>query len=91
MSNVIKAADVAPNKYYFTFGSSGQIYDGGWVEIYADSLREAQQKFIARYGDKAYKHPGILNYSWGYTEEQFRKTIMFIGDNFGSKCHEVIE
>lgn len=78
------------NKYYFSFGSSGQIYQGGWVEIHADNLAEAQRKFIERFGDKAYKYSGILNYSWDYTEEDFKKTIMFTGDNYGSRCHEVI-
>ncbi|MGI6751109.1 MAG: hypothetical protein ACOX4U_00590 [Anaerovoracaceae bacterium] len=80
------------NKYYFTFGSSGQIYDGGWVEIHADSLREAQEKFIERYGEKAYKHPKCLNYSWDYTEEEFKRTIMYEdGKNYGVGCHEVIK
>lgn len=81
------------NKYYFTFGSSGQVFEGGWVEIHADSLNEAQEKFVERYGDRAWKLPWekILNYAFHYTEEQFRETIMFTGDNFGSKCHEVIK
>lgn len=79
-------------KYYFTFGGGGQVYRGGWVEIHADSLLEAQRKFVDHFGDRAYKSKGVLNYSWNYTEESFKKTIMYEdNNNLGAGCHEIIK
>ena len=79
------------HKYYFTFGSSGQIYEGGWVEIHADSLLDAQRKFIDRFGNDAWAAPGVLNYAFHYSEEEFRETIMGRWNNYGKNCHEVIK
>lgn len=76
--------------YYFTFGTCGQLFEGGWVRIQADTLREAQQKFVARYGDKAWKAKGVLNYAFGYPEDRFMFTRMFRGGNFGKFEHEFI-
>lgn len=57
-------------RYYFTFGNEGQLYQGGWVEIAAGSLVEAQDKFINHYGkEKAFKGQ-FLNYAFNYNEEQ---------------------
>ena len=77
-------------KYYFTFSNHGQLFKGGWVEIVADSLQEAQQKFIDSYGEKAWEH-NCLNYAFHYPEEAFNKTIMATEGNLGNKCHEVIK
>ena len=62
--------------YYFTFGSCGQLFEGGWVRIQADSINEAQQKFIDHYGDKAWKDNGTLNYAFSYSENHFKTTSM---------------
>jgi hypothetical protein len=65
-------------KYYFTFGSSGQIYDGGWVEIHATNIADAQRKFIEHYGDKARNDSnGLLRYCDSYPEESFKATSMY--------------
>ena len=77
--------------YYFTFGSEGQVYNGGWVKIEADSLVEAQAKFVRRYGEKARSEYGPLRYSDHYSEEQFAETSMAKTGNFGVRCHETIE
>jgi len=76
--------------YYFTFGSCGQLFEGGWVRIQADNLEEAQQKFINRYGDKAWKVAGTLNYAFTYSEEHFQSTMMASRGNFGKFEHEFI-
>lgn len=78
--------------YYFTFGTCGQLFEGGWVRIQADTLREAQQKFVARYGDKAWtnKIKRSLNYAFGYPEDRFMFTRMFREGNFGKFEHEFI-
>lgn len=78
-------------KYYFTFGTSGHIYRGGWVEIHAVNLLHAQQKFEKRYGDKARNgETGLLRYCDSYREERFKTTTMYKYGNFGECCHEVI-
>lgn len=77
-------------RYYFTFGSSGQIHECGWIEIIADTLNEAQDKFIDHYGkDQAYIGSS-LRYSFAYTEEAFEKSGMKENGNLGKYCHEVI-
>jgi len=77
--------------YYFTFGSCDQLFDGGWVRIQADTLAEAQQKFIDHYGDKAWKSKGVLNYAFDYPEERFKFTRMAREGNYGKFEHEYIE
>ena len=74
------------NSYYFTFGTDGQVFRGGYIQINADSVKEAQEKFIKRYGDRAWKYKGILAYAFHYTKEEFMKTSMQYG-----VCHGVIE
>ena len=75
--------------YYFTFGYSGQLFQGGWVRINANTLADAQQKFKDRYGDKAYKGP-YLNYAFAYREKEFADTDMLKTGNLGSFEHECI-
>lgn len=74
------------NSYYFTFGAEGQLFRGGYIQIKADSLKEAQEKFIKRYGKRAWKGGSTLNYAFHYTREQFMQTDMQYG-----ACHGVIE
>lgn len=78
--------------YYFTFGSDGcgQLFNGGWVRINAATLREAQDKFIARYGKRAWKHEHCLNYAFDYPESRFKETGMLEGGNLGKFEHEYI-
>jgi len=78
------------NYYYFTFGSEGQLFKGGWVKIKAQGLYEAQQKFIKHFGNKARKGQ-FLNYSFDYTEEKFQASGMQEEGNIGAYCHEIIE
>lgn len=80
------------NKHYITFGSSGQLYEGGWVEVYADSEPEAREKFARHFGKRAMSDDGLLRYCSIYSEKHFMDTIMYqLGHNCGAGCHEVIE
>ena len=74
---------------YFTFGSEGQLFEAGYVKIKAETVAEAQKKFIARYGDKAWKGE-YLNYAFPYDQEQFEYYDQFRSGP-QSVCHEVIE
>lgn len=75
-------------KFYFTYGSSGQPYHGGWTEIDAQDRHTACAAFRAFHPDVA---PGLLNCSDVYTEEAFAKTEMNgPSGNLGYGCHETI-
>ena len=60
------------------------ILRGGWVEVTADSMKQAHALFRACYPDKT---PGILNCSDYYTEQQFNATDMPTTGNCGAFCH----
>ena len=75
-------------RWYFTFGTEGQVFKAGYVQIEAETLAEAQQKFIKRYGARAWKGD-CLNYAFSYDEEQFQSTEQFRRGPW-SHCHEVI-
>ena len=73
-------------KFFYTFGSRGQAHIGGWIEIMANSREEADRIFIKKYPLK----DGLLNCAFIYTEEDFKRTIMYKHGNFGRGCHEVL-
>ena len=76
------------NRYYFTYGTEGQPYIGGWTEIKAPDIHAACAAFRAYHPDKT---EGILNCSSVYTEEAFKSTSMAGPEgNFGFFCHEKI-
>lgn len=75
-------------KFYFTYGTSGQPFVGGWTEIEVPDAHVAAALFRAYHPDKT---EGLLNCSSVYTQEQFEKTEMWGPDgNFGRRCHERI-
>lgn len=67
--------------YYVTFGSDG-YFNGGWVEVDADTYSEAYELF-----DKAYSTNAYCSI---YSEEQFKGTNMYKNGNLGARCHEKI-
>lgn len=73
--------------YYFTYGSEGHPFVGGWTKIEAPNLRVAREIFRTLHPDK---YPGILNCSWQYDENEFRKTEMWTKGNFGVHEQEVV-
>lgn len=44
-------------KFYFTYGSSGMAYEGGWTEVEAPSRATAVQAFSA-----FQRHDGLLGH-----------------------------
>lgn len=74
-------------KFYFTHGTDGQPFIGGWTEVEAYNGHAACAAFRAYHPDKT---SGLLNCSSVYSEEQFKHTEMFAMGNFGSRCHETI-
>lgn len=73
--------------FYFTYGSSGHPYYGGWTEIEAADIQTACKVFQGLHPNK---RGDSLNCSCVYTEEQFKKTSMYADGNFGIRCHERI-
>lgn len=77
------------NIYYFTYGiDEGYPYKGGWTEVRAPSRGAATTLFRVYHPDRS---EGLLNCAWVYTQEEFEKTVMYATDNFGARCHELIE
>lgn len=76
-------------KFYFTYGSEGQPFCGGWTEVEAPDRHAACAAFRAYHPDKT---EGLLNCCSCYTEEDFKKTSMYQqpNGNFGYRCHEII-
>ncbi len=75
------------NRYFFTYGTEGQPFSGGWTEVLAPSSRLACEAFRHHHPDKT---KGLLNCGSVYTEENFKQTEMYEGGNFGARCHELI-
>lgn len=73
-------------RYFFTMGSEGHPYSGGWVEVYAESRSAA----IEAYSIFHPKKNGCVNCAFIYSEAEFRKTSMFLYGNFGKRCMECI-
>lgn len=66
--------------YYFTYGTDGYPFCGGWTEIEANTKAEACSLFRAVHPDKL---PGVLNCSFVYSEDQFMNTVMYKNGNYG--------
>lgn len=77
------------NKFYFTFGPSLTFpFQNGWVEVQAPTKKAAIQVFNAYYPER---HEGCVNCAFIYTEEEFKKTIMYQkNENLGGGCHVII-
>lgn len=74
-------------RFYFTYGSEGQPFVGGWTVVEAPDFQAAQAAFQVFYPCKV---PGCLNCCSVYTEESFKKTSMSVHGNIGARCHEII-
>lgn len=73
--------------YYFTYGTEGQPFYGGWTKIEAPSRESAIAIFRALHPDRTL---GLLNCSSVYEEDDFHKTSMWCKGNFGVHEQEVI-
>lgn len=75
-------------KFYFTYGTAGQPYRGGWTEVIAPGYEAACAAFRAVHPDRI---PGVINCCSVYAEKGFLKSGMAGPDgNFGFRCHETI-
>lgn len=75
-------------KFYFTYGSEGHPFFGGWTEVEAPDFETACDVFRVYHPNKI---GNLLNCCTVYTEENFRQTSMYgPGGNFGYRCHETI-
>lgn len=75
-------------RFYFTYGTSGQPFNGGWTEIVAPDIHVACAVFRGFHPDK---HEGLMNCAEVYTERAFEKSGMNSPEgNFGQHCHERI-
>lgn len=75
-------------KFYFTYGTDGQPFVGGWTEVEAPDGHAACAAFRAFHPDKI---DGVLNCSSVYSEKDFKSSCMAGPDgNFGRFCHEKI-
>lgn len=75
-------------KFYFTYGTEGMPYIGGWTEVIADSYSNACKLFRMFHPDKT---EGLLNCSDIYSEDTFMSSCMNRpSGNFGQHCQEVI-
>lgn len=78
------------SKFYFTFGSSGQAFVGGWVEVVAADREAAINLFWALYQGED-TGLSIVNCAGIYSEEEFMRTSMgILGENFGKRFHASI-
>lgn len=74
-------------KFYFTYGSEGMDFRGGWTVVEAEDMKTAAVIFRAFHPDKT---PKVLNCAAIYTEAQFLHTGMPDTGNLGAYCHEAI-
>lgn len=77
-----------PVKFYFTYGTEGQPFHGGWTEVIAPTRKAACKIFRIYHPDKT---AGLLNCSSVYAAQEFERTSMYASDNLGARCHEVIQ
>ena len=61
-------------KFYFTYGTDGQPFFGGWTEVEAPDAHAACAAFRAYHPDKT---EGLVNCSSIYDEEKFKLTGMY--------------
>ena len=75
-------------KVYFTYGTYGQPFRGGWTEVIAPDMKTAFALYTAVHPAKA--STGLYPYCDYYSEESFKKTEMYKNGNYGNYCHERI-
>ncbi len=81
------------NNYYFTFGSSNEFpYQGGYVAVVAENMKQAIELFRKNYPDH---NQGILNCADYYNESHFNNYLSNCNDwsnqsAYWTKFHNVI-
>lgn len=76
--------------YYFTFGCNAKHpFKGGWIIIKAKNKKNAEKVFGLYFSDKS--DFGECKYSMIYSENEFKRTQMYLNGNYGKRCHGIIE
>lgn len=76
-------------KFYFTFGTNKVFpHQGGWVEVEADSMNQAIDKFSHKYG---HTKQGNGRYSFCYPEKEFLESEMSKTHNLGARLRASIK
>lgn len=76
-------------RFYFTYGTDERFpFYRGWTEVVAPDKETACAVFRCYHPNR----PGsdALNCAWIYSEEEFKKTCMFMEPRPDEFCHEVI-
>lgn len=74
-------------RFYFTYGTKGFPFVGGWTVVTAQDGHAAREAFKAIHPNKV---TGILNCADVYCEEEFLLSGMPVRGNRGAYCHESI-
>lgn len=74
-------------RFYFTYGTDGQPFFGGWTEVDAPDIHAACAAFRVYHPDKT---EGIVNCSSIYNEDSFMRTQMYRDGNYNRRCQEII-
>ena len=74
-------------RFFFTYGTEGQPFCGGWTEVIAPDFESACSLFRAFH---PCKDGDLLNCAGVYAEEQMKKTKMYASGNFGHRAWETI-
>lgn len=75
-------------KFYFSYGTEGHPYVGGWTEVEAQDFHSACCAFRAVHPNK---ENDCLNCCSIYTEDEFKRTQMAgLKGNLGAGCNEKI-
>lgn len=74
-------------RYFFTYGTSGYPFSGGWTEVEAPTYSSAIALFRIYHLDRI---KGLLNCADIYPEQLMMTSGMWGTGNFGSRCHERI-
>lgn len=74
-------------KFYFTYGTDGYDFYGGWTEVYAENMDIAVKLFDIYHPRR---DPTLIACAGVYTNTLFEKTDMYKHGNYGVGCHETI-
>jgi len=76
---------IGDKKFYFTYGSEGHPFPGGWTLVKALDREMACAIFRAFHPDHI---PGLVNCCGIYGEDEFKKSKMYTNGNLGHRCWE---
>lgn len=75
-------------RFYFTFGTVGHPYVGGWTVVDAPNRDLACDAFRLHHKDKV---TGMIHCSGIYSQKEFSRTRMEDEGNYGCRAQEYIK